>query len=81
MAAAVRVSEKTLHTLRELAARSGQPMQVIVDRAVEEYRRRCFFDELSSAFAALRHDPKAWSEELAERATWDTALGDGLAEE
>jgi hypothetical protein len=56
-------------------------MQAIVEQAVEEYRRRCFFEELHEAFAALRRDPMAWQEELAERAEWDATLADGLDEE
>jgi predicted transcriptional regulator len=78
--ATVRISEETHQTLRELAARTGQPMQAIVDQAIEDYRRRRFFDELNRAFAALRKDPKQWEEELAEREAWDATLADGLNE-
>jgi predicted transcriptional regulator len=79
--ATVRVSEETRNVLRDLAARTGQPMQAILERAVEDYRRRCFFEEMNRAFAALRADPQAWADELQERATWDVALADGLGEE
>ena len=77
----VRVSDETRSTLRELARRTGEPMQTILDRAVAEYRRRCFFAELQDAFSALRNDPDAWAAERAERAEWDATLGDGLGAE
>jgi hypothetical protein len=36
---------------------------------------------MNAAYAALRNDPQAWGEELAERALWDRALDDGLQED
>lgn len=53
-------------------------MPAILDRAIEEYRRRQFLEGLRADFAALRRDPKAWQEELNERKEWDSTLGDGL---
>ena len=64
--------------LRTIAEQTGQSMQDVLDRAVEEHRRRVFFDSLNSYYAELRQDPKAWAEELEERAAWDVTLADGL---
>ena len=44
----------------------------------ESDRREEFLDEVNSAFAALRNDPRAWKEEEAERLLWDETLADGL---
>jgi hypothetical protein len=55
-------------------------MQAILDKAIEEYRRRTFLEGLAGDFAALRADPKAWAEEQAERRLWDNALMDDLDE-
>ena len=74
----VRVSAGTHSTLKELAELTGQPMTVVLDRAVEAFRREQFLDECDRAYARLRADPKAWAEELAERAAWDVTLADGL---
>lgn len=79
--ATVRISETARETLRDLAARTGESMQEILERAVEEYRRRRFLEEVNAGFAALRNDPKAWQEELAEREEWDRTLADGLSDE
>jgi predicted transcriptional regulator len=74
----VRVSEHTHELLRKLAAATGQPMQQVLEQAVERYRREQFFAELNAAYARLRADPAAWEEELAERAELDGTLADGL---
>lgn len=74
----VRISYAAWKALREIASRVGEPMQAVLDRAVEEYRRKCFLEEANRAFAALRDNPEAWEDELGERAAWDITLGDGL---
>lgn len=76
----VRLPEKTRATLRELSRETGEPMSVLLDKAVEAYRRQCIFQQANAAYAALRSDPKAWAEELAERQEWEGTLGDDLAE-
>lgn len=56
-------------------------MQAILDNAVEEYRRRLFWERVDAAASDLRKDPAAWQEELAERRAWDTTLADGMDDE
>lgn len=77
----VRISQRAHQTLKELAERSGQPMPAVLDRAIEAYRRRQFLEGLSCDFAKLRADPKAWQQELDERAEWDSTLADGVGDE
>jgi hypothetical protein len=77
----VRISESTHAALRSLATEHGQTMQAVLDQAVEEYRRRSFWDQVEVAAADLRKDSAAWSQELAERQAWDAALSDGLEDE
>jgi predicted transcriptional regulator len=77
----VRVSYATWKTLQEMAAKFDNSMQVILDKAIEEYRRKSFLKEANKAFAALQNDSEAWKNELEERAAWDTVLFDGLKEE
>ena len=40
--------------------------------------RRRFFEELGREYVALREDPVAWEEELAERRLLEATLMDGL---
>ncbi|HSO54615.1 MAG TPA: toxin-antitoxin system protein [Actinomycetes bacterium] len=72
------MSELTHELLHKLAAASGEPLQKVLERAVENYRREQFYAELDAAYARLQADPVAWEEELAERAEWDATLADGL---
>jgi predicted transcriptional regulator len=79
--ATVRISEAAHEALREISARTGESMQTILDRAIEEYRRRRFLEEANAAYAALREKPDEWKEEVEEREVWDRTLSDGLADE
>lgn len=76
----VRVTQHTHEVLRELADSTGEPMQRVLEDAVERYRRERFFADLHAAYAHLRADQAAWEEELAERAELDGTLADGLGE-
>lgn len=79
--AMVRISEQTHQTLRDLARTDHDSMQSVLDKAVEEYRRRRFLEDVNAAYAALREDPEAWKEVEEERSAWDATLGDGLPNE
>ena len=75
------ITEGVRRTLEELAADTNESVDAILSKALEDYRRKRFFDTLNAQFAALRADPEAWREELAERAAWDATLSDGLDDE
>jgi predicted transcriptional regulator len=77
----VRISSDTAKVLREIARETGEPMQKVLDRAVEEHRRNLLLKEANLAYAALKKDPEKWRDELAEREAWDAALQDGLGDE
>lgn len=79
--ATVRINDRTRKLLRELAASTGESMQTIVERAIEDYSRRQFLEEANRAYADLRRNPDAWQAERDERALWDGTLGDGLGVE
>ncbi len=77
----IRISARSKSVLRALARQAGKPMQAVLDEAIEHYQREKFLDEVNTAFANLRSDPKAWNEEQAERALWSKTLNDGLDKE
>jgi hypothetical protein len=77
----IRITPRSKAVLRVLARQEGKPMQAVLDEAIEHYQRDKFLDEVNAAYATLRSDPKAWKEEQAERALWDTTLADGLKDE
>jgi predicted transcriptional regulator len=74
----VRISEASHQILKELAEQTGQTMMDVLDKALDAYRRKVFFERLNAGYAALRADPEAWAEHLAERKLWDATLMDGL---
>jgi len=74
----VRISEATRSKLRQLAEETGEPMQMVLDRALDAYRREHFFAALDEAYAGLWADPVAREEELAERQIFEGSLADGL---
>ena len=77
----VRVSSRTRNILRDLATRTGESMQALLDRAIEEYRRKRFLEEANAAFSVLRESPEEWKAEIEERKTWDATLADDLGKE
>lgn len=76
--ATVRISKVTWDTLRNLAARSGESMQTIIDRAIEGYRRQSFIEQANKAYLALRENPESWESERQERREWEATLADSL---
>jgi hypothetical protein len=78
MAANVRIQPDTYAKLRSLAKDAGVTMPEVLAEAVNELFRKRFIEECNAAYARLRADPKAWKEELEERALWDRTLADGL---
>ena len=76
--ATVRISEHSHQRLRELAAQTGEPMQAVLDKALEQYRRQRFWEEMNVAYAAIQNDPEALAAEKKEFALWEVTLMDGL---
>jgi hypothetical protein len=74
----LRVQDEIYKEIRELSELEGLPMAHLVAKAVEEYKRARFFDDLDAAFSRLKADPAAWAEEQEERAQSEKTLLDGL---
>jgi hypothetical protein len=75
---AVTISESAQRMLQELAEQTGLGVTEILDKALDDYRRKVFFEGLAADYAALKADPEVWAEELAERKLWEATLMDGL---
>jgi hypothetical protein len=76
--ATISISEAALRILEELAGQTGQTTAEVLDRALDDYRRKVFFEKLNAGYAALRADPQAWAEWEEERRSMDGCLMDGL---
>ena len=77
----VQISEKALEVVRQISEQKGLEISDVLDNAVEVYRREVFLEQTSRSFEALKEDPKAWHEELEERALWEASLADGVDSE
>lgn len=77
----ITISTQAQRTIRALAKKTNLPAHEIVERAVEELRRKLLFEEANAAYAALQEQPAAWHEIEQEREAWDAALSDGLEKE
>jgi predicted transcriptional regulator len=74
----VPISEASHALLCELAEKTNQTATEVVEKALDAYRRKLFFEQLNAGYAALRSDPEAWAEELEERKLWEATLMDGV---
>ncbi len=77
----VRVTEQTRAAVRALAEEMGEPMQDVIAKAVEAYRRQRILERTNSAYAALRADSRRWQEERDEREIWEITAADGIEDE
>ncbi len=74
----IRISESTPAVLRPPAADEGESMQAVLDKAVEKYRSRHFWERVAAAAGHFPKDSPTWQEEMAKRLAWDATLNDGL---
>jgi predicted DNA-binding protein len=81
MAVTAKISKSTHQALKQMAEKTGKPMQLVLDEAVELYRRKQFFEELNRQVLAVKANPKVWAEELEERKLLEGTLSDGLDDE
>jgi predicted transcriptional regulator len=72
-----RISDEGLMTLRQIAEVSSRSQPEILDEALEDLRRKRFFQQFNQQYAALRADDDAWDQEQAERRLWDQTSADG----
>lgn len=78
MSATVRISKESWQELKLIAAQVGEPMQAVLDKAIEAYRRQYFLQKANDTYATLRENAETWQEEIKEREAWDVTLRDGL---
>lgn len=76
--AILNLSDTSQRMLQELVEHTGQSANEVVDKALDAYRRKLFFEAMDAGYIALRADPVAWAAHLAERQQWDATLLDGL---
>ena len=66
--------------LETLSSEKSQTMPQILHSIISKYKRQEFFDDLAGAYAELKTNTKAWSEEKKERRLYENTLLDGIAD-
>ncbi len=74
----IRVSKDIYKIIKHLAMHYNDNMQTIIEKAVMDYKKNKFFEEMNNNYLKLRSDPQTWEEEIKEREIWNISLLDGL---
>lgn len=77
-ASTIKINPSLRCALQQMAEASGESVQVVLAKAVEEYRRKQFFAQLDESFARLKRSEAAWRDEVADRNELADVLEDGL---
>ena len=78
MPATVRISDSGRSLLAQLARDADTSMTVVLDAALETYRRHRFLAQAAAAYATLASDPAAASDYRREINDLDGSSADGL---
>jgi hypothetical protein len=78
MPTTVRISESGRSLLAQLAREADTSMTVVLDAALETYRRQRFLAKAAAAFDAIDSDPKAAADYRRELTDLNGTCADGL---
>ncbi len=76
--ATIRVDQQTRDKLTELANSEQTTIGAVVREALETYERDRFFAQVREDLLRLRSNPEEWNDYMAEFASMDGTLMDGL---
>jgi len=77
----VRINTANHELLKKLSKVTDMSMQNVIEKALKQFQKQLFWDKAAKEYLQLRQDEKAWMDEQAENALWDTTLSDGLDED
>ena len=75
---AITINKNTHDVLLRISKQSGDNLQTLLDKAVDQYRRQMFLLQANQAFVTLRKNELLWQDELNERQEWDRTLTDEI---
>jgi hypothetical protein len=78
MPATIRISSTAHRSLAKMAEQTNTSLQEMLDRAVENERRRLLLERTNLAYSKLRQNKKAWQGWRAELRQLDATLNDGI---
>jgi predicted CopG family antitoxin len=78
MPATIRISSTAHRSLAKMAEQTNTSLQEMLDRAIENERRRLLLERTNQAYSKLRQNKKAWEAWRAELRQLDATLSDGI---
>jgi hypothetical protein len=78
MPSTIRISHTAHRSLAQMAEETNTSLQEMLDRAVENERRRLLLERTNLAYLKLRRNEKAWKSWRAELRQLDATLSDGI---
>ncbi len=78
MPATVRISPTSHRSLTEMAKATNSSLQEMLDRSVENERRRLLLEGANLGYAKLRESKSAWKAWQTELRSLDGTLADGI---
>lgn len=76
----IRISPYSRRILELCTRMYGVSMQVVLDDALETYRRNRLLTDSNNAFLSLRKNKRLFREEMSERKHWEATLSDSSPE-
>jgi len=75
----IRVSRRIYLTIKSLAETQNENMQEVIEEAINEYKKKKFFEEMNEAYMKIRLQKDNESDK--ESSDWDAAISDGVEDE
>jgi hypothetical protein len=70
----VEIEQSSHPVLQQISKRTGEPIEKVLSKAIDDLRRKQFFAEMDAAYSELQSNEEAWREELEERKIWEATL-------
>lgn len=74
----VRMDYADKAVLDQLTAKTGESAPRLLHRAVTALKKEIFFQQMNSAYKAMRNDTEGWEAEQADRKLFEKSVHDGL---
>ena len=81
MPTTIRIDDKSHLALRDLARALGVPITQLLAEMVEARTRQHLLEQYNQAWARVREDPEAWTEEMEDWRLLENTLTDGLEDD
>lgn len=78
MAIQAKISGRSKKIIQEIVQDTGESQITVIEHAVLAYHREWRMQKINEAYAKLKHDKRAWKEELKERSILEKTSEDGL---